>query len=312
MPAIRFFRDAAKKLTINTPDVLWTRAELQARQAWFTALIGQPDEGLQLAQESLSILSHINQNDIAVETYHCANINAIFLNKFEIVLQISQAMMERAGRSGDAWERGFAHIWWSYALVLQRQIDKALQAGEEAISTFEKLNDPFGLSVAFGIIMAAIALARGDLDAAKVHFSHGMQAAEEINYLRLLQRTYDGLGTAELLDHDIEQAEQFFTRSLSISQECGQAREMLASLLDLAKVKVLQGNLDEALQHSAVVWNHPASDQNSLNHPEMILRDEAEKLRAQIEGQLDPEHYQLTWRAGQTQNLADVVAKILN
>ena len=312
IPAIQFFHDAAKRLTINTPDVLWTRAELQARQAWFIALIGQPDEGLQLAQESLSILSQIDQDAIAVETYHCANINAIFLNKVEIVHQISQAMMERAERSGDAWERGFAHIWWAYALVLQRQTDKALQAGEEAVSTFEKLSDPFGLSVALGIIMAAIALAIGDLDKAKAHFSHGMQAAEEINYLRLLQRTYDGLGTAALLENDIEQAEQFFTRSLRISQECGQTREMLASLLDLAKVKMMQGILDEALQHLAVVWNHPASDQNSLNHPEMILRDEAEKLRTQAEGHLDPEHYQLAWRAGLRHSLADVVAKILN
>ena len=159
IPAIQFFGDAAKKLTTNNPAVIWARAQLQARQAWFIALIGQPDEGLRLAQESLSILSQIDQNDIAVETYHCANINAIFLNKVEIVLQISQAMMERAERNGDDWERGFAHIWWSYALVLQRQIDKALQAGEIAVSTFERLGDPFGLSVALGIIMAAVALA---------------------------------------------------------------------------------------------------------------------------------------------------------
>ena len=112
-----------------------------------------------------------------------------------------------------------------------------------------------------------------------------MQAAEEINYLRLLQRTYDGLGTAALLEHDVQQAEQFFIKSLRISQECGQAREMLASLLDIAKVKIARGNLDDALQHLAVVWNHPASDQNSLNHPE-ILRDEAGKFAGTDRGSI--------------------------
>ena len=160
--------------------------------------------------------------------------------------------------------------------------------------------------------MAAIALAIGDLEAAKAHFSRGMQAAEEINYLRLLQRTYDGLGTAALLERDVQQAEQFFIKSLSISQECGQAREMFASLLDLAQVKIAQGNLEDALGYLAAVGNHPAGDQNSLSHPELLLREEAEKLRAQIEGQLDPERYQSAWRTGQRQSLADVVAKILN
>ena len=182
-----------------------------------------------------------------METYNCATINAIFLNKVEVVSHLSQLMMERAERSGDAWERGFAHIWRSYALVLQHQIDKALQAGQEAVSICERLGDPYGLSIALGIIMAAIALATGDLEAAKAHFSRGMQAAEEINYLRLLQRTYDGLGTAALLERDVQQAEQFFIKSLSISQECGQAREMFASLLDLAQVKIAQGNLEDAL-----------------------------------------------------------------
>jgi len=311
MPAIQFFSDATLKLTAREPEVVWARAQLQARQAWFTALIGQPDEGLRMAQESLQILSQINQNDIAVETYHCANINAIFLNKSEIVIQISQAMMDRAERSGDQWERGFAHIWWAYALVLQRQIDKALQAGQEAVSTFESLGNPFGLSVALGIVMAAITLAIGDLEAAKAYFTSSRQAAEEINYLRLLQRTYDGSGTAALLDREVEQAQQFFIKSLRISQECGQTREMLAGLLDLASVHMAQGNLDNALELLAVVLKHPASDQSSLNRPG-FLRDDAEKLRVQIESRLDHSLYQAAWERGQKQNLADVVAQILS
>ena len=37
IPAIQFFGEAAKKLTTNEPDVVWARAQLRARQAWFTA-----------------------------------------------------------------------------------------------------------------------------------------------------------------------------------------------------------------------------------------------------------------------------------
>ena len=61
----------------------------------------------------------------------------------------------------------------------------------------------------------------------------------------------------------------------------------------------------------AVVLNHPASDQNSLNRPER-LRDETEKLRAQIEARLDRPRYRSAWETGQRLHLAEVVAQILN
>jgi predicted ATPase/class 3 adenylate cyclase len=310
-PAIQFFGDAARKLTSNEPDIVCARAQLQARQAWFTALIGLPQEGLRIAQESLGALRRFNAHNITVEALQCGNINAIFLNKHGIVLEISREMIARAEQSGDVWERGWALIWWAYALVLERQISEALQAGQEALAVFEKLDNPFGSSVASGIILGAISMATGDISAAKAHYLRGSQGAEAINYLRLLQITYDNLGTVSLLENDVLQAEQFFLKSLRISQECGQTREMLASLRDFANVYIAQGNLDGALQLLAVVLNHPASDQNSLNRPER-LRDEAEKLQAQIQSRLDPTRYQSAWELGQRQRLADAVTHILN
>ena len=310
-PAIQFFGDAAKKLTSNEPDIVCARAQVQSRQSWFTALIGLPEEGLRIAQESLETLRRFNAHNITVETFHCANINAIFLNKHEIVLEISREMIERAERSGDVWEHGWALIWWGYALVLRRQISEALQAGQKALAIFERLDNPFGVSVATGIILGAISMAIGDTGAAKTYYLRGVQGAEEIHYLRLLQISNDNLGSLALLEGDIQQAQQFFLKSLRISQECGQTREMLASLRDFANVYIAQGDLEKALQLLAIVLNHPTSDQNSLNRPER-LRDEAEKLRAQIESRLDQSRYQAAWELGQGQRLADVMTHILN
>ncbi|HZM24906.1 MAG TPA: tetratricopeptide repeat protein, partial [Anaerolineales bacterium] len=309
-PAIQFFEDAANKLVSNKPDIVCARAQLQAQQAWFTALIGLPDEGLRMAQESVNTLKQYNQ-DISIETLDSVNINAIFLNEYEIVSQTSQEMMARANRSGDIWERGWALIWWAYALVLRRQIGEAIQAGQESLAIFERLNNPFGISVATGIILGTISMATGDYSTAKSRFIRGVQAGEEINYLRLLQISNDNLGTIALMENDFDQAKQFFLKSLRISQECGQTRELLASLRDFASVYIAQGDLDEALRLLAVVLNHPASEQNSLNRPER-LRDEAEKLRAQIESQLDPLIYKSAWERGQKRRLAEVVAQILN
>jgi len=309
-PAIQFFGDAANKLVVNEPDIICARAQLRARQAWFTAQIGLPDEGLLMAQESVNTLRQYNSQDIIVETYSCVTINAIFMNKFQVVLQATQDMMARAERSGDVWERGFALVWSALLFFFKQQISEAAGAGQEALAIFERLNNPFGLSVASGIILGTISMVTGDKGAAKAHFLRGVQAAEEINFLRLLQICYDNLGNVALLENDVAQAQQFFLKSLRISQECGQTREMLASLRDLANVHIAQGNPENALQLLAVVLNHPASEQNSLNRPER-LRDEAEKLRAQIETRLDPRRYRSAWEAGQKKRLAEVVTQIL-
>ena len=313
MPAIQYFGDAAQKLTGNEPDVVWARAELRARQTWFACLIGLPEEGLRMAQESLQTLSQLNKQEISVEVLTCAIMNAMVLNKIELITQISQDMLERAERSGDPWEQGWALMWSAYVRLLQGQPNAALRTGQEALAIFERSDSPFGSAAAAGFSLAQTALLIGDIGAAKAYFLRGMQAAEEINYLLLLQRTYDGLGMVALMENDPEQAQQFFLKSLRISQECGQTREMLASLLELANVHVALGNFDEALGLLAVVLNHPASDQNSLNtNRSESLRDAAEKLRARVESQLDRSLYQSAWEAGKKQGLADVVTQILN
>jgi predicted ATPase len=309
-PAIQFFEDAVKKLTSDEPEVVCARAELMARQAWFTALIGLPDRGLQMALESVNTLKQ-HHRDISVNTLDSVNINAIFMNKTDVVTQITQEMIARANRSEDIWEQVWALIWSAYGFVLQQQVGEALQAGQAALAIFEKLENPFGISVASGLILGIISMAMGDMSAAKEYFLRGMHAAEGINYLRLLQIIYDNLGTLALIENDVERAREFFLKSLRISQECGQTREMLASLRDLANVYIAQGNPDGALKLLAVVLSHPTSDQNSLNRPER-LRDEAEKLRALIESWLDPSLYQSAWEIGQRHRLADVVAQILH
>jgi hypothetical protein len=87
---------------------------------------------------------------------------------------------------------------------------------------------------------------------------------------------------------------------------------MLASLLELANVDIARGNLDEALGLLAVVLNHPASDQNSLNtNRSESLHGTAEKLRAKIEPLLDQSLYQSAWESGKRQHLSDVVTQIL-
>ena len=313
LPAIQFFSGAAQKLAGNEPELLWARAELRARQAGFTSLIGSPDEGLRMAQESIQTLSQLNKQEISVEILTCAIMNALVLNKIEVISQISQEMLERAGQSGDFWEKGWALLWSAYVFLLHGHPDEALRTGKESLAIFESSGSPLGAASALGFSLAPNSMVIGDFGAAKSYFLRGIQAAEDINYPLLLQRIFDGLGMVAVMEKDPEQAEQFFLKSLRISQQCGQTREMLASLLELANVHVALGNLDQALGLLVVVIDHPASDQTSLNtNRSESLRDAAEKLRATIESQLDRSLYESAWQAGKERRLADVVERVLS
>ncbi|HSL42584.1 MAG TPA: adenylate/guanylate cyclase domain-containing protein [Anaerolineales bacterium] len=308
-PAIQLFDGAAQKLVSSEPQIVCARAKIRARQAWFTALIGLPEEGLRMAQESVSILRQHNQ-DINIQTLQGICINAIFLNKIEIVAPTSQEIVARAERSGDTFERAWALVWQAYTFILQNQIDKALQTAGEVHAMSERLDNPL-ISWWLEALLGYCSLAIGDTSGVKTYFSRAAQKAEAINWLRMLQISYEILGRLAIMEKDVEHAQQFSLKCLRISQECGQTREMLASLRDLASVQIIQGNLEQALQLLAVVLNDPVSEQNSLNRPER-LRDEAEKLRSQIEAQLEQSRYQVVWESGQRQRLADVVTQILN
>jgi len=128
----------------------------------------------------------------------------------------------------------------AYALILQHQIDGAVQTLQQSLALSEGLDNPLVWSWAEALL-GACSMAMGDTRAAKTYYSRGAQQAEEINYGRMLQICYETLGTLALIGKDLEQAQQFSLKCLRISQECGQTREMLASLRDLASVYMAQG-----------------------------------------------------------------------
>lgn len=309
IPAIQLLESAAQKLASNEEEIVCLRAELYARQAWFTAVIGEPEQGLRLAQESIRILHQHNQV-VSSQTLNSVCVSAIYLNRWQEYTEASRGMVEWAEQYGEDFEKSFASLWWSYTLLFNNRVGEAVEVVERGLEFGKRMDNPFLLIWAeweLGILFGMM----GDIGAAKAHYLRGVEQAQRINFVRLLQICYEPLATLALMENDVEQAQKYALECLRISQECGQAREMLASLRDLARVDITQGKPEQALQLLAVVLNHPASAQNSLTRPER-LRDEAEKLRAQLESQLDKEHYQAAWEAGQRRQLGEVVTQILN
>ena len=66
-PAIQFYGDAATEAQRRTNPTSFALAQsCGPRQAWFTALVGSPDEGLQMALESINTLRQYAVHEITV------------------------------------------------------------------------------------------------------------------------------------------------------------------------------------------------------------------------------------------------------
>jgi predicted ATPase len=307
-PAFQLFDAAAEKLVSTETDIVCARAEIRTRNAWFTALLGQPEEGLRIAEENIALLRKHNR-DIGVFALAAIPVNAIWMNKIELVSAITEEMMEQA-KDGDGFERVWASVWWSYGLFMQNQVERATRGSSQLAAISKELDNPFAWAWA-EFVPGVAAVARGDTVSAKTHYLSVIQQAERINFVRMIMICSEVLCSLALKEGEIEQAQSFALKCLRINREVGQTREMLAALRDLASVEYSQGNLRTALEIVGVILNHPAAAQNTLSRTQS-LRDEAENLRAQIETQLDPPVYKAAWEAGQRQRLEVVVEKIFN
>lgn len=310
-PAINLLQEATFPDGEDQPEeVAAARAHIQAVQAWFKSLLGLPDQGLPLAKASVATLQRRNRSSELFVPLSSININAIFLNQREAVEQASQTMLTVARGNNDPFEEAFANGWLAYAAVGRQPMAEVQRLAAESLKVFDALANPFGLSVMHGIILGGIAMLQSDFAAASHHFQRGLDAAESVGYQRVMQLAYDSLGNLALFQQALPDAQSCFLKSLRITEESGQVREMLGTLRDIARVRQLQREHETAVELLAVVLGHPANTQNSLFRQEN-LRDEADKMRAELEQSLPPERYAVAWARGQSLDLETVVQETL-
>ena len=310
-PAIDLFREARSLLEDNpSPELKAIAAYALAEEGWFTSLLGSPDQGLVMARKSIAALRQLKGDNELFLPFSSLNINGIFVNQMDEVFTASQGMLDQARAKGDRWEEGFGLVWSAFAVMARGEFGEAQQTAEDALAVFEELQNDFGISVAAGIVLGAISMAQGKFDEAEVMYAKGLAAAKRIDYRRVVQLTYDSVGTISLLQSKVDAAHSYFLKSLKITFESGQTREQLGSLRDIATVYQLQGELERAMELLAVILHHPAAEQNSLSRRES-LKTEAEALRAEIEKMLGPVRSNSAWERGRSYEFGKVVAGLL-
>jgi predicted ATPase len=311
-PAIDLVREAGSSLedvAIEPDGWASAHAEALAVEGWFMSLVGRPDLGITMARRSLDIMRRHGGDNLYLPTAS-VNINSIFLNLLDEAEAASQDMLASARRQDDRWQEAFGLVWMSYVEISKGSFADAERLAGEALAIFERLENPFGISVASGIVLGAVHMSQGRFEPARKAYERGLMAAASINYRRVIQLAHDSLGTIALLEGRIEDAHASFLKSLKITAESGQSREQLGSLRDIATIYTRQGRFEEAVELLAVVLHHPANEQNSLSRRES-LKVESERLLGEIETTLSAERRQRAWECGASLELGTVVDALI-
>jgi tetratricopeptide (TPR) repeat protein len=158
---------------------------------------------------------------------------------------------------------------------------------------------------------ARLAEARGDYAAAKKLSQAILDSLQSVSFLRGMQYAYSNLGRIHLILDELDEAAYTYGQSLRISQETGQIRDALGNLLGLARAWRGQGRGAEAAAAVASVLHHPQIDLAHLLS-RVSLREEAEALRSELEGELEPDRYAAAWAAGSGEEAEAVIIRILS
>jgi predicted ATPase len=309
------FGDAVKKVRpringLDEPVVSAILAQLLARQGYFAGLLGRPQQGLAMAEESVGILRQSGRTGDLVIPLLVLNMNAVFMDKIAAVGQDGQEALKVARARGNRWPEAMILTWLASRALAVKDYGEANLLAQQSSTIFEELGESWGLTWASGVVLGSVAVAQGDYAGARERYQRGLAAALEIDYRRAIQHAYNNLGHVALLMGDPLEAELCYLHSLSISEEIGQTREMVETLFDISRARAAQGGKEEAVRLIVFVLSHPASAQHSLfGHRD--LQEEAELLRKELEAALTPEVYESALSSDPTLDLEVVVGNLL-
>ncbi|MCB0193618.1 MAG: tetratricopeptide repeat protein, partial [Anaerolineae bacterium] len=312
--AVALFKETAEQMQLQDDDdvVRLVRGKALGYESYHAGVIGSPDRGFLLIEEAIALLRALDHHEGLTYALYSAALSGLYLGKSAWVLDIARELAQLSRQTGDLWAEATSFNFMATALILERRYDEARHNIDQAFQIFsQEIGEYFGRSWA-ALIQGRVAIALGAYDEAKVYCHRSLSAAQVLNYRRTTQHSYENLGNVSFFMGEYDQAETYFRLSLEVSEETGQKREMVALLYDLARTWAAQGKKREAVELLAVVLCNPLSALPLLLRTEdTTLYEAAERLRATIEAELDPQRYQSAWATGQAQQMEVVVARLL-
>lgn len=284
------------------------KALTMAYQAYFMGWLGLADRGYELARESAEILQQLNHPETLVFAYVSLNVNAYFLGQYAEEIKATNKAIEIASEIGDKWLLAFTLFGASMGALITEDYAEAKRLAESNLKLNEEIGDVIGSAMPL-IVLGHVALVNGEYEKARGFYLRCLRMSEEVGFPYAIQTSSKYLGKVTLSLGKSAEAEDRLVQSLTISKEIGFVRDMINLLYEFARLRVAQGNLEQAAELLALVLEHPASQQTRLF--EGRIRDSAKGLLAKLEEELSPEIYAAALERGQELELDEVIDSLV-
>jgi predicted ATPase/class 3 adenylate cyclase len=268
-------------------DVVRLRALAGAAQAWFLALIGQPEAGEAGARIAADTLRE--SPDLAGYTTAVQGLamSLAYLGRMEEMAACTEAAMAVAdARRHPFWSAAMRN-WRAFGAFLAGDVDTATKFLREAYDALEQLNEHYFMSWNLWLQAMIATQQQRPLEAIDLH-ARGLAKCRDISYMRGTMVALEGLGDANVAAGRFEAAEQAFIEGMATADKMGMVRDMLGMMAKIAKVRAAMGLPAEAVEMLATVLAQPMSTQQPFadNTP---IKDSAAQALDDLRGMLSSE-----------------------
>ena len=277
--AIGLFGEALDALgqSPDWEDTVKLRALAGATQAWFLALIGQPDAGEAIARVAEKTLR--DSPDLAGYTtcVQCLAITLSYLGRIEEVAAATEAAMAAADAAHHPFWSAAMRNWRAYGAFLVGDIVTATKFVHAAYGQLEQLDEHYLMSWNLWIQAMIATQEHRPQDAIDLH-TRGLAKCRALGYIRGTMVELEGLGEANVAASQFEAAEQAFIEGMATADKMGMVKDMLAMMTKIAKVRAVMGLSAEAVELLATVLAQPISAQQPLTDSTPIKESAARAL----------------------------------
>jgi tetratricopeptide (TPR) repeat protein len=289
-------------------ETIALRALAMAFQAYFMTWLGLADRGYELAKESVEILQKQEHPEALVFAYDSLVVNAYFLGHMGDEIEVVNHMFKIATELEDKWLMAFTLYAVGMVTLIVGDYAEAKRLAELNLKLFKEIGDESGSTMPL-IILGHVALARGDYEEAKEYYLRCLERSEEISFHYSIQTASKYLSKVAISLGKNDEAETYLLKCLMLSKEIGFVRDIVNLLYEYARLRVAQGNLEQAVELLALVLKHPASHQTRLFDGR--IRDSAKDLLSELEDELLHETYRAALECGQNLELDEVLAELV-
>lgn len=283
---------------LTDPAAAVARGLARAAQAWYLALLGQPDVGMATVASALETMGEAGEVIDDWIVLQCRALCLAYVGRSDEMATVLDAGLARYARLDDPYWGASLKNWRSFAAVLGGDAATASMLAPEALHVLEARNDHYFATWSLWLL-ALVATEEGRPEDAIDLFARQVILAQEIGYLRGSVVAAEGLGDADVAAGRLGAAESAYIESLAVAEQMGMLGDMLGLMTKIGKVRGMRDRAAEAVELLATVHAQPIGRQQSFTE-KVPIRDTASEALKALRAQMDPAEYEAAHARGAT------------